>query len=105
MPHVPCPRGNRELSRYQQQLSVVDRRVVALQIVQAKLKNSRILLRRLQVRRPSESIAAVLESLNYLAEQAAEADCLQPLMGFEGAGAAKYFCALGVRVRADRAQV
>lgn len=92
---MPIERGYRQLSRYQQQLSVVERMVTARAIVQAKLKNSRVLLRRQKRRRESELLERVLQSLDYHAQQAAEADSLERLMGFEGAGAAQYFSAFG----------
>lgn len=92
---MPIKRGYRQLSRYQQQLSGVERLITARVIVQAKLKNSRILLRRQKRRRESELLERVLQSLDYLALQAAQADSLERLMGFEGAGAAQYFSAFG----------
>lgn len=92
---LPIERGYRQLSRYQQQLSFTERLLVARRIVQAKLKNSRILLRRQQQRLHSENITKTLQSLDYLAEQATQANTLEQLMGFEGAGAAQYFSAFG----------
>lgn len=92
-------RGYRHLAHYQQQLTLVDRLVVARAIVAAKLKNSRILLRRQRRRGESELLERVLPSLDYLAKQATEADSLERLMGFEGAGAAQYFSALGECLR------
>ncbi len=88
-------RGYRYLSGYQQQLMLGDRLGVARAIVRAKLKNSRILLRRQLQRRESPLLEQVLQSLDYLATQAAEADSIERLMGFEGAGAAQYFSAFG----------
>jgi CRISP-associated protein Cas1 len=92
---LPIERGYRQLSRYQQQLSTVERLITARAIVQAKLKNSRVLLRRQRKRRESQELEKALQSLDYLASQAAEADSLERLMGFEGAGAAQYFSAFG----------
>jgi len=57
------------------------------------LKNSRILLRRR--RNSSARLEQVIERLDYLAKQAAEADSIERLMGLEGAGAAQYFSAFG----------
>jgi CRISPR-associated protein Cas1 len=88
-------RGYRQLSRYQQQLSIVERMITARAIVSAKLKNSRVLLRRQKKRVESELLEKVLQRLEYLAMQAAQADSLEQLMGFEGAGAAQYFLAFG----------
>ncbi len=90
---LPIERGYRQLSRYQQQLTIVEKLIAARTIVQAKLKNCRVLLRRQQRRRESEVLEKVLPSLDYLASQAADADTWERLMGFEGAGAVQYFSA------------
>jgi CRISPR-associated protein Cas1 len=90
---LPISRGYRQLSRYQQELSPVERLITARAIVKNKLKNSRVLLRRQKKKRESEVLERVLQSLDYLAEQANQADNLERLMGFEGAGAAQYFSA------------
>lgn len=88
---LPIGRGYRQLSRYQQQLSSVERLITARAIVKGKLKNSRVLLRRQRKRQESEVLEKALQSLDYLADQAAAADSWERLMGFEGAGAAQYF--------------
>ncbi|NLQ07039.1 CRISPR-associated endonuclease Cas1 [Cylindrospermopsis raciborskii LB2897] len=88
---LPISRGYRQLSRYQQELSPVDRLITARAIVKGKLKNSRILLRRQRKKRESETLERTLQSLDYLAEQATQADTWERLMGLEGAGAAQYF--------------
>jgi CRISP-associated protein Cas1 len=90
---LPITRGYRQLSRYQQELSPVDRLVTARAIVQAKLKNSRVLLRRQRKKRESQVLENTLSSLDYLATEAGKAESLDRLMGFEGAGAAQYFSA------------
>ncbi len=92
-------RGYRQLSHYQQQLTLGERIKTARAIVQAKLKNSRILLRRQRRRSESQLLERVLQSLDYLAIQATEADSIERLMGFEGAGAAQYFSAFGECLR------
>ncbi len=92
---IPIERGYRQLSRYQQQLLPVERLITARTIVQAKLKNSRVLLRRQRRRLDSPLLEQVLQTLDYLASQAAEAESCDRLMGFEGAGAAQYFSAYG----------
>jgi CRISPR-associated protein Cas1 len=92
---MPIERGYRQLSRYQQQLSPVERLVTARAIVCAKLKNSRIFLRRQLRYRQSELLEQVLQRLEHLATQAAEAEAIERLLGFEGAGAAQYFSAFG----------
>ena len=88
---LPISRGYRQLSRYQQELSPVDRLITARAIIKGKLKNSRILLRRQRKKRESETLERTLQSLDYLAEQAVQADTWERLMGLEGAGAAQYF--------------
>lgn len=92
---MPIERGYRQLSRYQQQLSIVERLTTARAIVQTKLKNSRVILRRQRKRIASPLLERVIDSLDYLASQAADADTWERLMGFEGAGAAQYFSAFG----------
>lgn len=92
---LPVERGYRQLSRNQQQLTVFERLSVARKIVQVKLKNSRVILQRQQRRQSSQVIAFTIQSLEYLVEKAAQADTIQQLMGFEGAGAAQYFSAFG----------
>jgi CRISP-associated protein Cas1 len=90
---LPISRGYRQLSRYQQQISPVENLITARAIVRGKLKNSRVLLRRQRKRRESDVLERVLQTLDYLADQAAQADSWERLMGFEGAGAAQYFAA------------
>lgn len=92
---LPIERGYRQLSRYQQELSLIDRLIVARRIVHAKLKNSRVILMRQQRRQTSEVIAFAIQSLEYLMTKAAEAERIDQLMGYEGAGAAQYFSAFG----------
>jgi CRISPR-associated protein Cas1 len=92
---LPIARGYHQLSRYQQQLSQVERLVIARAIVQAKLKNSRVMLLRQQRRQGLETIALAIQSLEHLVKQAATAETIERLMGLEGAGAASYFAAFG----------
>lgn len=92
---LPVERGYRQLSRYQQQLTAVERLIVARNIVQAKLKNSRVFLMRQQRRNPSTSAEFAIKSLEHLARKASEAETIERLMGLEGAGAAQYFSAFG----------
>jgi CRISP-associated protein Cas1 len=92
---LPIERGYRQLSRYQQQLSEVEQLLAARTIVQAKLKNSRVLLMRQQRQRDSGMIALAIQGLEHLIQQAAEAESIERLMGLEGAGAASYFSAFG----------
>lgn len=92
---LPIGRGYRQLSRYQQQLSSTKRLSVAKQIVQAKLKNSRVILMRQQRRQSSPVVALAIQSLEYLSGQAGKAETTAQLMGLEGAGAAQYFSGFG----------
>ena len=87
-------RGYRQLSRYQQELSIVDRLVTAQRIVQAKLKNSRVLLQR-QQRRSDRGLDGAIAQLGRLGEQALVMTEVDRLMGVEGVGAAVYFEAFG----------
>lgn len=92
---IPISRGYRQLSRYQQQLTEKDNLLVARNIVQGKLKNSRTFLQRQQRRNPSTSAEMAIKSLEILRQKAAEAETIERLMGLEGAGAAQYFTAFG----------
>jgi CRISPR-associated protein Cas1 len=92
---LPIERGYRQLSRYQQQLTVVEQLLAAKNIVQAKLKNSRVILMRQQRQRESEPIAFAIQGLGHLIQQASQAETIERLMGLEGAGAASYFSAFG----------
>lgn len=90
---VSIERGYRALTRYQQQLSLVERLVTAKQIVQGKLRNSRVILQRQLRRKSSEKLEFAIKSLDYLAQQAQEALAVERLLGLEGAGASSYFSA------------
>jgi CRISP-associated protein Cas1 len=92
---IPIERGYRRLSRYQQELTPTDKLIVARNIIQAKLKNSRIFLQRQQRRNPSTTTEITIKSLAVLAQKAAEAETIERLMGLEGAAAAQYFNAFG----------
>lgn len=88
---LPISRGYRQLVRYQQELGFADRLVAARAIVQTKLKNSRVILLRQQRKRPSSGLEQAIHRLEYLSEQAQQAEAIERLMGLEGAGAASYF--------------
>lgn len=90
---LPIERGYRQLSRYQQQLQDVDRLLVARQIVQTKLKNSRVILQRQQRRQALDITATTIQNLEYLVNKAGSAQTIEKLMGLEGAGAVQYFSA------------
>lgn len=92
---VAIERGYRQLVRYQQELSILERLLVAQSIVRAKLLNGRVLLLRQQRRQSSLNFDTAIERLAYLAEQVREAAEVEQLMGIEGAGAVQYFQAFG----------
>lgn len=92
---LPIERGYRSLARYQQELQAVDRLLVARRLVQAKLRNSRVILQRQQRRRPSDITTTAIQQLDVWAEQAGHADTIERLMGIEGTGAVSYFNAFG----------
>lgn len=92
---LPIARGYRQLARYQQMLEPLDRLLVARRIVQAKLKNSRVILQRQARNQTNERIALAIKSLDHLMEKAGVAETIEQLMGFEGAGARVYFSAFG----------
>lgn len=92
---LPIEHGYRYLSRYQQELSETERLGVARRLVQAKLRNSRVLLQRQYRRRPSEAIATAILQLEFWANHAGRADTTERLMGIEGIAAARYFSAFG----------
>jgi len=91
--------GYRYLANYQRQLTLGERLKIARAIIQGKLKNSRTLLRRQLRCNQSALLEQVIQSLEHLATQATQADSIERLMGFEGAGAAQYFSAFGECLR------
>jgi CRISP-associated protein Cas1 len=92
---VPIERGYRNLARRQVLLLLQDRLRVATAIVQAKLHNSRVILQRQRRRGVADGIDAAIGGLKYLSHRVEGATSTEQLMGFEGAGAASYFAALG----------
>jgi len=92
---LPLPQGYRQLARYQSELDEETRLAVARAIVQAKLRNSRVLLLRQARVRSSQVIADAATQLEDLIISAGNAASNPVLMGLEGAGAACYFAALG----------
>ncbi|WP_416672138.1 CRISPR-associated endonuclease Cas1 [Egbenema bharatensis] len=92
---LPIERGYRQLVRYQQQLLAAERLMVARQIVQAKLRNGRVLLLRQRRKNESGLVDRAIEQLDYLAQEVLQAESIARLMGLEGAGAAAYFAAFG----------
>jgi len=94
-------RGYRQLGRYQQQLSLVDRLVMARQIVRAKILNGRTLLMRQERNRSVEGLVTILRNLDYLAERALIIEDVAALLGVEGAAAACYFEGFGLCVEGN----
>jgi len=86
-------RGYRQLARYQQQLSLIDRLLIARQIVRAKILNGRTLLMRQARNRSLEGLDSVVQNLGYLADRALLMQDVESLFGVEGAAAASYFSA------------
>jgi CRISP-associated protein Cas1 len=86
-------RGYRQLARYQQQLSLMERLLIARQIVRAKILNGRTLLMRKARNRSLEGLDSVVQNLNYLADRALLVADVESLLGVEGAAAASYFSA------------
>lgn len=71
--------------------------MVARELVIAKLRNSRVMLRRNHPDAPESA----LKELMRLARNARKADSLQTLLGIEGAGASVYFSNFGGMIRSD----
>ena len=88
---VAIERGYRQLARYQQSLSRIERLIVARTIVEAKLKNSRTLLMRQYRKHKTDNLNKAIQRLSHFAEQAINAEAEESLLGIEGAGAASYF--------------
>ncbi|MGB3494737.1 MAG: CRISPR-associated endonuclease Cas1 [Elainellaceae cyanobacterium] len=63
----------------------------AIAIVQAKMHNSRILLKRLNRRRKAEPATLAIDSLVELIDRAGTAETVESLLGYEGQGSNLYF--------------
>ncbi len=96
---IAIERGYRQLSRYQRELTGLERLVVAQAIVQNKLLNSRVLLLRQQRRYAHLNVDTAVQMLEYLAKQVRDTAEVDRLLGLEGAGAAQYFQAFGECLR------
>ena len=70
---------------------------IARDIVIAKLRNSRVMLRRNHPDTPE----AALKEISRLSRSARNADSLQTLLGIEGAAASVYFSNFGAMIRSD----
>lgn len=89
-------RGYRQLGRYQQQLSLMERLLMARQIVRAKILNGRVLLMRQVRNREVEGLNKIVRNLDYLADRVLVMDSVEALLGVEGAAAASYFEGFGL---------
>lgn len=92
---LPIQQGYRQLSRFQQLLTQVDRLSAAQAIVTAKLKNSRVILMRHYRSHPSTTLEMAIQQLEYLITKVSQTESIERLLGTEGAGAATYFSAFG----------
>ena len=70
---------------------------IARELVTAKLRNSRVMLRRNHPAAPP----AALKEIARLSRNARKADSLQTLLGIEGAAASVYFANFGAMIRAE----
>lgn len=93
---IAIERGYRQLVRYQQQLSGLERLGIAQAIVQAKLLNCRVILLREQRRQSDLDLKKSIQMLEHLADQVQEVTEIDRLLGVEGTGAAQYFQAFGL---------
>ncbi len=92
---LPVTSGYRSLARQQYALSEAMQLTIAQQIVEAKLKNCRVILQRQHRRQDNVEVLRAITQLANLAQQAGQAATTEQLMGYEGAGAASYFGVLG----------
>ena len=87
------------MAQYQSAMNDDTSLFIAQDLVVAKLRNCRVLLRRNHPNAP----AAALNEIARLAESAQSANSLQTLLGIEGAGARVYFSHFGDLIRSDHA--
>ncbi len=73
--------------------------MIARELVIAKLRNSRVMLRRNHPDAPEQALKEMMR----LARNARKADSLQTLLGIEGAAASVYFANFGDMIRSDEA--
>lgn len=92
---LPVTSGYRSLARQQYALSEAMQLTIAQQIVEAKLKNCRVILQRQHRPQDNVEVLGAIAQLAKLAQQAGQAATADQLMGYEGAGAASYFGVLG----------
>lgn len=92
---IALERGYRQLSRYQQQVEFYHKLLVAREIIKSKLTNSKIILQRQLKRKRNLDLQDAINTLNYLQNKVNNADNIEKIMGYEGAGAVTYFSAFG----------
>ena len=89
------PRAGRQLAQAGHALDAPRRLALARKFVEARLRNHRALLRRLNRERQEPEVLRVLAQLNALIRGGAPADTLAGLMGCEGHAAALFWPAFG----------
>lgn len=92
------PAKHVELRRRQVAVAAQGGLDVARRVVEGKIRNCRVLLRRNSRERPDQAI----ESLRSLADQVGDVDSVASLLGVEGAAARIYFEHLPTMIRSDR---
>ena len=92
------PAKNVELRRRQVAIAHQGGLEIARRIVWAKIRNSRVLLRRNARTKPMAALASMAD----LARQAEQADSVATLLGLEGAAARLYFGEFPLMLRSDR---
>lgn len=92
-------RGYRQLARYQQQLTAIEKLLVARAIAAGKVHNCRVILQRQHRKYPSEELHLSIMTLDHLRQQILGADQIERIMGLEGAAAVSYFGAFGQCLR------
>ncbi|MBF2037329.1 MAG: CRISPR-associated endonuclease Cas1 [Leptolyngbyaceae cyanobacterium T60_A2020_046] len=92
---MPVEHQAGSLIQAQHALTTAQTLAIAQSLVQAKLKNSRVLLQRQRRRLQNDQIDRPINQLEALATAVPTATTLEQIFGLEGAGAAIYFPALG----------
>lgn len=92
---IAIERGYRQLSRYQQQITVPEKLTVGREIVKAKLNNSKVILQRQQKLKDYLDFSQNIQIIDYLIDKVKSADTTAQLFGYEGVGANTYFKGLG----------
>lgn len=87
------------LAQYERRADEAFRLETARVIVRGKLRNSELLLRRLNQKKKLETVAGIVSSLRGDIEALETAASLNSLRGYEGAAAVRYFKALGQLIK------